>query len=645
MHKKTRKIFSQLMVLLLCAILVGNSGIALAATDVSSTHWANAQIQTMVSQNIQPLYADGSFKPESVVTNLETVVSVYRAVKGAGLLDNAKITTLSTKYDASLAALGLPRMLAPYGSDVYPALSYAIEYGILTLDEIKVFISGTTLTNVKKINAAVIVAKALNVYKQENLNKIILLSYKDAAEISLSAIKYVNLLIEHGIVSSKGDALGKFNPNATINRATLAIFINGLYKALTTGDNQTPSTGTEGTSMTPTPTNPTTPTDNTSTDPGSIATSKIFSGLVKAVDDSTLSVTVQNTSGTQKTFVLDQAVITAAGNPASFNQITLDAQIELTLNGDIVTGAALERTFDRLEGTLALVSDYIGLEKNRRTIKTTLANKTVDFKNIYDGQFIVTINGLKADVKDLKIGYKIEVYYDGFNVKRINAYAELYEFIGILETPVDVKAPGNIAIKLENNNIYSSKLGAAVSYVNAANGFKRGDIVKATLKFGEVTKLEYIGQAKTVVGRITGIHIKKAPEMTVTLSTGAVETYPLSSKVKLLTEGGENTLSIYDFRLEQDVTVDVGIGGIIKVQLGRKIVAEPTGIKATVSQVVDSSNILLVVDESNRIRTVTFPSNSAYKASTYKAGQVLFIEGKAIADTIFEVIKITVQTP
>ncbi len=374
MHKKTRKIFSQLMVLLLCAILVGNSGIALAATDVSSTHWANAQIQTMVSQNIQPLYADGSFKPESVVTNLETVVSVYRAVKVAGLLDNSKIAALSTKYDASLAALGLPRMLAPYGSDVYPALSYAIEYGILTLDEIKVFISGTTLTNVKKINAAVIVAKALNVYKQENLNKIILLSYKDAAEISLSAIKYVNLLIEHGIVSSKGDALGKFNPNATINRATLAIFINGLYKALTTGDNQTPSTGTEGTSTTPTPTNPTTPTDNTSTDPGSIATSKIFSGLVKAVDDSTLSVTVHNTLGTQKTFVLDQAVITAAGNPASFNQITLDAQIELTLNGDIVTGAALERTFDRLEGTLALVSDYIGLEKNRRTIKTTLAN-------------------------------------------------------------------------------------------------------------------------------------------------------------------------------------------------------------------------------------------------------------------------------
>lgn len=640
MHKKTRKIFSRLMVLLLCAILVGNSGIALAATDVSSTHWANAQIQTMVSQNIQPLYADGSFKPESVVTNLETVVSVYRAVKTAGLLDNAKITALNTKYDASLAALGLPRMLAPYGSDVYPALAYAIEYGVLTLDEIKVFISGTTLTNVKKINAAVIVAKALNVYKQENLNKIILLSYKDAAEISLSAIKYVNLLIEHGIVSSKGDALGKFNPNATINRATLATFINGLYKALTTGENVTPTTGTDGTTTTPT-----TPTDTTTTDPGSIATSKIFSGLVKAVDDSALSVTVQNTSGTQKTFVLDQATITAAGNPASFNQITLDAQIELTLDGDIVTGAALERTFDRLEGTLSLVSDYIGLEKNRRTIKTTLANKTVDFKNIYDGQFIVTINGLKADVKDLKVGYKIEVYYDGFNVKRINAYAELYEFIGILETPVDVKVPGNIAIKLENNNIYSSKLGAAVAYVNAANGLKRGDIVKATLKFGEVTKLEYIGQAKTIVGRITGINIKKAPEMTITLSTGAVETYPLSTKVKLLTEGGENTLSIYDFRLEQDVTVDVGIGGITKVQLGRKIVAEPTGIKATVSQVVDSSNILLVVDESNRIRTVTFPVGSVYKAGTYKAGQILFIEGKAIADTIFEVIKITVQTP
>jgi len=78
--------------------------------------------------------------------------------------------------------------------------------------------------------------------------------------------------------------------------------------------------------------------------------------------------------------------------------------------------------------------------------------------------------------------------------------------------------------------------------------------------------------------------------------------------------------------------------------LGRKIIAEPTAIKATISQVVDSSNVLLVTDENNRQRTITFPVGSIYKATNFKAGMVVFIEGKAIADTIFEVIKITVQS-
>jgi hypothetical protein len=128
------------------------------------------------------------------------------------------------------------------------------------------------------------------------------------------------------------------------------------------------------------------------------------------------------------------------------------------------------------------------------------------------------------------------------------------------------------------------------------------------------------------------------------LSSGKSESNPLASRVKILNENGESSLTIYDLRLDQEVTVSVGIGGITSIQLGRKLVAEPTGIKVTVQQVVESSNILLVTDESNRMRTVTFPVGSAYKAIDYKAGNQLYIEGKAIADTLFEVINITIQT-
>jgi len=639
MHKQSKKLSIRILVILLCTILIGNQGIAMAATDVATSHWANTQIEKVTSKKIMPLFIDGTFKPDSVMTSLEVVVSIYRTVKEAGLLTNMSMSTITAKHEANLKALGIPQSFVPYGSDTYVALAYALEKNILTLDEIKVFVSGSTLTNVKRVNAVVLISKALNVYKQENLNKIILLGFKDSAEISLSAIKYVNLAIEQGIISNKGDSQGNFNPTNTISRATLAILIDGLYKSLTTGTNQ-PEATTE-------PTTESTTEDSTvesTSEPVSIETEKIFTGTVKSVNDANLTISVTNASGKTETFELEGSKVTAAGANASFNSITLNAQIELTIEDNVVTVAALEKSLSKIEGNFVSLTDSTGTTKLRKSMKVMLPSKSHDFKNVYEDT-IVTINGVPAKDTDLKAGFKVIVLYEGYDAKRIIAYSDLYEFYGILNTAVDVKSPGKFEISLETGNLVSGTLTSTVTFVNAASGFKTGDIVKATMKFGVVTKLEYIGQAKTIVGKINGINIKKTPELTVLVANGKDETYALSSKVKILNETGENPLTIYDLRLDQEVTVDIGIGGITKIQLGRKIIAEPTGVKVTVTQVVESSNIMLAFDESNRVRTITFPVGSIYKASNYKAGMVLFVDGKAITDTIFEVIKITVQTP
>ena len=613
MNKKTNK---AIFVLLLSVMLIGNSGIALAATDVTSSHWANTQIESVSGKIIMPVYSDGTFKPDSVVTSLEVIVSIYRAVKTAGLLDNVQMGTITAKHETSLKTLGMPQMLAPYGSDTYPALAYALEYNILTLQEIKVFISGSTLTNVKKVNAVVFIAKALNAYKQENLNKIILLSYKDSAEISLSAIKYVNLAIEQGIISSKGDAYGKFNPTNSINRATLAALTDGLYKLLSTIENTQPTTQ---------------PTTEASSQPTTESPSinfeaeKIFSGIVKTVNDADQTISVLNTSGKTESFSLDEANIMEAGFKGTFDSITLGAQIELTLKDGVVTTAELEKSLSRVEGTFVFLTDNIGVTNIRKSIKVLLPSKLHDFRNVYEDT-LVTINGVPAKATEIKAGYKVIVLYDGYDAKRVIAYSELYEFTGIMNKALDSKVPGKFEVTLESGNIISTMTTATgITYVSGSV-FNVGDIVKVTLKNGTLTRLEYIGQAKTVVGTLSGINIKKIPELTLTLANAKNETYALASKVKLINAVGENALSIYDLRLAQEVTVDIGIGGITKVQLGRKIVAEAMGIKVTVSQVVDSSNILLVTDESNRVRTITFPVGSMYKASNYKPGMVLFIE-------------------
>lgn len=639
MHNKNKSFIRKAMVLLLCVMMIGNGNIVLAATDVSSSFWANTQINSVVNQNIMPLYTGDNFKPDSIVTSVEVVTAIYRTVKAAGLLDNVQMGTITTKHEAEIKALNIPQMFAPYNSDVYPAIAYALEYNILTIDEVKVFISGSTLTNVKKVNAAVLIAKALNAYKQENLNKIILLSYKDSSEISLSAIKYVNYLIEKGIISNKGDGEGKFNPNSTINRTLLAIMIDGLSKELKVGTLTQPTT--EATTETTTEV----ATTETSTDTGNVVfeAEKTVKGTVKAVNDGDFSVTVATTAGRDESYVLDEAQVAVVGTLGSFNDITLGVNIVLTVKNGVVTKAELDKKLQTVEGKMVQLTDFIGTTQSRRSLKIAITDKTNEFRSVYNDT-IVTINGLPAKATDLKPGDKVIVLYEGYDAKRIIAYSESYEFYGILGNTIDTKVAGVVNITMESGNIFKGTSKTIINYVGGSAGYKSGDIVKATLKFGEIVKLEWIGQVKTVVGKISGINIKKNSELTVTLTTGKDETYGFSTKAKLLNETGDNNIAIYDLRLDQEVTVDIGIGGITKLQLGRKIVAEPTGIKATISQVVDSSNILLVTDENNRLRTVTFPVGSIYKATNFKAGMVVYIEGKAIAETIFEVIKITIQS-
>jgi S-layer homology domain. len=635
MHNKNKSLISKAMVLLLTIIIIGNGSIAMAVSDVPSSFWANTQVNSVVDQDLMPLYTGDNFKPDSIVTNLEVVTAIYKTVKAAGLLDNVQMGTITTKYEADLKTIGIPQMLAPYDSDVYPALAYALEYNILTLDEVKVFVSGSTLTNVKKVNAAVLISKALNVYKQENLNKIILLSYKDSAEISLSAIKYVNFLIEQGIISNKGDNEGKFNPNSTINRTLLAIMIDGLSKELTEGSVTQPATETSTEDET----------EDGSGDSGTVVfeTEKIVKGTVKAVNDGDFSVTVTTTAGRDETYILDEAQVAVLGTLGSFNNITLGVNIVLTVKNGVVTKAELDKKLLTIEGNVVQLTDYIGVSQNRRSLKVAVSDKSNEFRSVYDDT-IVTINGLPSKATDLSPGDKVIVLYEGFDAKRIIAYSENYEFYGILDNNLETKTGSDVVITMESGNVFKGSTKTIVNYVGSNASYKKGDIVKATLKFGEIVKLEWIGQAKTVVGKISGINIKKNSELTLTLTTGKDETYGFATKAKLLNETGDNNITIYDLRLDQEVTIDIGIGGITKMQLGRKIIAEPTAIKATISQVVDSSNVLLVTDENNRQRTITFPVGSIYKATNFKAGMVVFIEGKAIADTIFEVIKITVQS-
>lgn len=52
-----RKPLIRTLVLMLCVLLIGNSAISMAVTDVTSGHWANAQIGRVIDNKLMPTYA------------------------------------------------------------------------------------------------------------------------------------------------------------------------------------------------------------------------------------------------------------------------------------------------------------------------------------------------------------------------------------------------------------------------------------------------------------------------------------------------------------------------------------------------------------------------------------------------------------
>jgi hypothetical protein len=179
--------------------------------------------------------------------------------------------------------------------------------------------------------------------------------------------------------------------------------------------------------------------------------------------------------------------------------------------------------------------------------------------------------------------------------------------------------------------------------IDFEEGLSVGDIVKVTTRYGEITTIENIGKAHIFTGTITGIHIKAQPELTVKRYDQVLETHFLARGVVILDETGGNTLNIYNLRLNQEVTVSTGVGGIVRINTGKRIMVEETGNHFAVMQVLSSSNLLIVTDRQGKTRTLVFALDSGLSVMDYSEGDVIYAEGQALTDQIFEATKITLM--
>ena len=616
--------YKKMLSLLLAVVMVFGTGIASFSTDVAANNWAKANIDRMVEKGIMPTYTDGSFKPNDNVSSVETLIIIYRSIKAAKLVNDNEIDALVAKYEAQLIALGLPKMLAPYGSDVYPALSYALEKKIVEMDEVKTFIAAGQLTTVRKVNASVFFAKALNQFKADNLNKIIVLTYNDEAMITLSARKYIYFLIENSILSSKGDTAGNFNPNSTLNRMVVAVMIDNFTTVVS--------------KMTPvevapieTPKEEVKKEDVKETIPPLIVTERTVKGTVESVEDvyQTVVLTEDKTA-----YDLSHAVIFANEQQVGIEALAPGVAVELAIEKNYVTKVIVTPNYTVIKGQLNSISDWIGTTDPFKSTRISLANKTVDAKRAY-AKTLVMLNGTKATLADLKPNTAITLYNVGSEIVRIQAYSDTFTSKAQLLTKIDTKAPAGVKLLLASGVVYETAILPEVVFVGGASGFEVNTLVNVTFKNGSITKVENIGKIETYSGKISEIYIKKSPE--VTLVKG--ESLALAKNVVIINESGASNLTVYDLRLDQDVTLYTGINGVSKIEFGQKAVVVE-GAVYKVTQLFTSTNLMIAMDEKSKPITIVMASTNTQKVDQFTVGDTIALEGKFLTEGIFEATKV-----
>lgn len=179
-------------------------------------HWAQRELSQLVTRGIIKGYGDGSFKPEERVTRAQFAKMIVSA------LGHEQDAVILKEVPSKFADVPVTHWANGY-------ITAAWELGIVKGDDKGNFFPDE---NIKRTEITAMIVRALNLEKeaqdlktQENT-----LRYKDAGDIPLWAVGYVNIATKLGIITGMPD--NTFRPNEYATRAQGGILVQRMMKKL-----------------------------------------------------------------------------------------------------------------------------------------------------------------------------------------------------------------------------------------------------------------------------------------------------------------------------------------------------------------------------------------------------------------------------
>ncbi len=493
--------------------------------DVSeaSHSWAIEAIQNMADIGVITGYSDGTFKPDNVVTKLESLLLTARILGMNAPENQALLEAAIESYGDKVASYELN-----FGDS---EVCYLLMKDIISEDELVDYIGKTHASaGMKRYEIAVLLTKALDAEDEVSKNLITSLEFADTEEIPAYAKKYVEYVFTNGLMNGVGDNM--FSPNTDVTRAQMAVLMDKL---------------------------------------SSITNYTYFNGQVTEMDYSSKVIRVKNSESSARYIVNSDVLLRFEGADITVNDVNIGYEAFITLKDDSLYA-------------IDFVTPLVEKEVNGVvTGKTTGNSSTISFCVVEDDD--VTIDTTKketyplaedvaisyedapARITDIATGSYINASIKAGKIVTLRAYAKSKTVTGMISaveiTPLCklhiTLSGGDEVAYLLDSEVEVTRNGKAANIANVV----AGDTVSTTVVYDRITKVIATSKTQQKSGVIKEVIISATPRITVK-TAGEDVTFPVTNFCELEITG-KAAPTFYDLRVGESVSLTMEGETVVKI--------------------------------------------------------------------------------
>lgn len=375
--------------------------------DVPAKHWAYSYVENMAKLGYLSGYDDGTFKPGNNLTFMESMSTLSRLTNPTAAEKNAA----KSEYKSLLDQLKVEHEWAR------DALSIALYKDIVSKDElVNANDKGLLNKNINKITVSVFVARTMGLEEAARSKTVVFLPYKDTELIEASQRKYVDVLLDAGVLDSKGEGDGKFNPKSTLTRQVMATMLSNASDYI----KKNPITSVPDTSK---------PVET-----------EIIKSTIKRITDELgrKYLVIEDRAGNESGYLVENTTpITIDGKTTNSFSLAVGQDVELTIKKGTLDLVSVKAT--SVEEVMDGKVKNINSSTSKMTLEYMDGNKTLTKDFTIDKNAKIYLDDKVAYLSDIKTGDTVKIRTQNSIISDIEAKAKIQKIEGIIKEIVPIK--------------------------------------------------------------------------------------------------------------------------------------------------------------------------------------------------------------